>query len=94
LPPAGYNGSQYCNAAVDEMVAQSLVEPDAETRRAMWYEISEITNDELLHLTMFQQDRRHAINQNVCNYQFLARHMSDGKCKAHHPELEPLDSRW
>lgn len=70
LPPAGYNGSQYCNAEIDDMVTASLVEPDAETRQAMWHEISEITNTELLHLTMFQQDRRHAINQNVCNYQF------------------------
>ena len=70
LPPAGYNGSQYCNAEIDQMVAESLVEPDADTRQAMWHEISEITNDELLHLTLFQQDRRHAVSQSVCNYRF------------------------
>ena len=70
LPPAGFNGSQYCNAEVDEMVTQSLVEPNTETRQDLWHRISEITNDELLHLTMFQQDRRHAVNKNVCHYQF------------------------
>lgn len=68
--PEGYNGSQYCNPEVDEMVDQSLVEPDMETRRELWHTISEITNTELLHLTMFQQDRRHAVSKNVCNYQF------------------------
>ncbi|MBV7332068.1 ABC transporter substrate-binding protein [Chloroflexi bacterium TSY] len=70
LPPAGYNGSQYCNDEIDEMVSASLVEPDAEKRKQMWYEISEVTNDQLLHMTLFQQDRRHAISANVCNYQF------------------------
>ena len=84
LPPAGYNGSQYCNAEIDEMVAQSLVEPNAEVRQAMWHEISEITNDELLHLTLFQQDRRHAINKNVCNYQF--RQWTNIVWPARHPE--------
>lgn len=68
--PDGYNGSRYCNEEVDEMVQQSMVEPDLEERQRLWYDISEITNQELLHLTMFQQDRRHAINSDVCNYQF------------------------
>ncbi|MCB0114187.1 MAG: ABC transporter substrate-binding protein [Caldilineaceae bacterium] len=68
--PAGYNGSRYCNAQVDDLVMQSMVEPDPDTRKNMWYELSMITNEEVLHMTMFQQDRRHAINQNVCNYQF------------------------
>jgi peptide/nickel transport system substrate-binding protein len=68
--PAGFNGSRYCNAQVDDLIAQSMVEPDAELRKQMWYEISEITNDELLHMTMFQQDRRHAVSKDVCNYQF------------------------
>ena len=36
----------------------------------MWYDISEITHDEILHMTLFQQDRGHAINKNICNYQF------------------------
>lgn len=70
MPPEGFNGSQYCNEEVDEMVAASLIEPDADVRKQLWYEISEITNDEVLHMTLFQQDRRHAINKNVCNYQF------------------------
>ncbi|MBI1295027.1 hypothetical protein GC175_08720 [bacterium] len=68
--PAGFNGSRYCNAEVDEMVMQSLIEPDPDTRQQMWHELSLITNEEVLHMTMFQQDRRHAINKNVCNYQF------------------------
>jgi len=70
VPPAGLNASSYCNPEVDEKVQQAMVEPDAAARQQLWYEISEITNDELLHLTLFQQDRRHAINKNVCNYQF------------------------
>ena len=70
LPPQGFNGSQYCNEEIDELVEQSLVEPDEDKRKEIWYQISEITNDELLHLTLFQQDRRHAISNNVCNYQF------------------------
>ncbi|MEM7134004.1 MAG: ABC transporter substrate-binding protein [Chloroflexota bacterium] len=70
LPPSGFNGSQYCNDEIDEMVNASLVEPDTEKRQAMWYEISEITNDEILHMTLYQQDRRHAINKSACNYQF------------------------
>lgn len=68
--PTGYNGSRYCNEEVDEMVQASMTEPDLATRTEMWYEISEITNDELLHMPMFQQDRRYAISKNVCNYQF------------------------
>ncbi|MEZ4834909.1 MAG: hypothetical protein R2873_23470 [Caldilineaceae bacterium] len=55
---------------MDDLVMQSMVEPDPDTRKNMWYELSMITNEEVLHMTMFQQDRRHAINQNVCNYQF------------------------
>ncbi len=39
-------------------------------RQEMWWTISEITNEEILHMTLFQQDRGHAINKNVCNYQF------------------------
>jgi len=70
MPPQGFNGSQYCNEEVDEMVSASLIEPDGEKRKALWQEISEITSDEVLHMTLFQQDRRHAINKNVCNYQF------------------------
>jgi len=70
VPPAGVNVSAYCNADVDQMVDEAMVEPDAETRKEMWYAISEITNEELLHLTMFQQDRGHAVNKNICNYQF------------------------
>jgi len=70
LPPQGFNGSQYCNEQIDELVTQSLVEPDPEERKAMWYEISEITNDELLHMTLFQQDRRNAVSTDVCNYKF------------------------
>lgn len=70
VPPAGLNAASYCNAEVDEKVQQAMVEPDEATRQQLWYEISEITNEELLHLTLFQQDRRHAINKNVCNYQF------------------------
>jgi peptide/nickel transport system substrate-binding protein len=68
--PAGFNGSRYCNEEVDELIAQSMVEPDAEKRQQMWYELSEITNDELLHMTMFQQDRRIAISKDVCHFQF------------------------
>lgn len=70
MPPQGFNGSQYCNEAVDEMVSASLVEPDPAQRQELWHEISEITNDDLLHMTLFQQDRRHAISKKVCNYQF------------------------
>jgi len=70
VPPSGVNASAYCNAEIDEMVAASIVEPDAEKRKEMWYTISEITNNELLHMTLFQQDRGHAISQDVCNYQF------------------------
>ncbi len=70
MPPKGFNGSQYCNEEVDEMVSASLIEPDIEKRKALWHEISEITSEEVLHMTLFQQDRRHAINKNVCNYQF------------------------
>jgi peptide/nickel transport system substrate-binding protein len=70
MPPAGFNGSQYCNEEVDEMVNASLIEPDQAKRQELWYKISEITNDEVLHMTLFQQDRRHAISKNVCNYQF------------------------
>ncbi|MFZ1753852.1 MAG: ABC transporter substrate-binding protein, partial [Caldilineaceae bacterium] len=68
--PAGYNGSRYCNEKVDEMVQQSMVAPDPAERKRLWYELSEITNEEMLHLTMFQQDRRYAISSDVCNYQF------------------------
>jgi len=68
--PDGYNGSRYCNEDVDEKVQQSMVEPDLTERQNLWYEISEITNQELLHLTMFQQDRRYAISSDVCNFQF------------------------
>ena len=70
LPPSGFNGSQYCNEEIDEMVNASLIEPDPVKRQEMWYEISEITNEDLLHMTLYQQDRRHAVNANVCNYQF------------------------
>ncbi len=70
LFPAGYNGSRYCNKEYDELVAKSMVEPDVEKRREMWYRISEIANDELLHLTLFQQDRRYAVSKNVCNFRF------------------------
>lgn len=70
VPPAGVNASAYCNAEVDQMVQDAMVEPDAETRKQMWWTISEITNEELLHLTLFQQDRGHAVNKNICNYQF------------------------
>lgn len=70
LPPQGFNGSQYCNAEIDEKVSASLVEPDPEKRQQLWYEISEVTNEELLHMTLFQQDRRHAVSSKVCNYQF------------------------
>lgn len=70
VPPAGVNVSSYCNEEVDQLVADAMVEPDPETRQQLWHEISEITNDELLHMTLFQQDRGHAVNKNVCNYQF------------------------
>ena len=70
VPPAGVNASAYCNEEVDKLVADSIVEPDPMTRQAMWYTISEITNNELLHMTLFQQDRGHAVNKDVCNYQF------------------------
>ncbi len=70
VPPAGLNVSSYCNEEVDTKVQQAMVEPDEAAREALWHEISEITNDEVLHMTLFQQDRRHAINSNVCNYQF------------------------
>jgi peptide/nickel transport system substrate-binding protein len=70
VPPAGLNVSSYCNEEVDAKVQQAMVEPDEATRQQLWYEISQITNDEVLHMTLFQQDRRHAINKNVCNYQF------------------------
>lgn len=70
VPPAGVNVSSYCNEEVDQMVTDAMSEPDEATRQEMWYTISEITNDEMLHLTLFQQDRRQAVNANVCNYQF------------------------
>lgn len=70
VPPAGVNVSAYCNEEVDQLVADSNVEPDTEVRKEMWYTISEITNEELLHMTLFQQDRGHAVNKNICNYQF------------------------
>lgn len=70
VPPAGVNASAYCNPEVDQMVTDAMVEPDPAKRRAMWHTISEITNDELLHITLFQQDRGHAVNKDVCNYQF------------------------
>ena len=70
VPPAGVNGSAYCNEEVDQMVVDSIAETDPEVRKEMWYTISEITNEEVLHMTLFQQDRGHAINANVCNYQF------------------------
>lgn len=70
VPPAGVNASAYCNEEVDELVQASITEADPDARREMWYTISEITNEELLHMTLFQQDRGHAINENVCNYQF------------------------
>jgi peptide/nickel transport system substrate-binding protein len=70
VPPAGVNGSAYCNEEVDQMVVDSIAETDPEVRKEMWYTISEITNEEVLHMTLFQQDRGHAINENVCNYQF------------------------
>lgn len=70
VPPAGLNVSSYCNEEVDAKVQQAMVEPDEATRQALWHEISEITNDEVLHMTLFQQDRRHAVSKNVCNYQF------------------------
>lgn len=70
VPPAGVNGSAYCNEEVDQLVTDSISEPDAETRKEMWWKISEITNDEILHMTLFQQDRGHAINKDICNYQF------------------------
>ena len=70
VPPDGLNVSSYCNAEVDELVPQAISEPDEETRTGIWHQISEITNDEVLHMTLFQQDRRHAVNKNVCNYQF------------------------
>ncbi len=70
VPPAGVNASGYCNEEVDQMVTDSIVEPDPDARRELWYTISEITNEELLHLPLFQQDRGHAINRDVCNYQF------------------------
>jgi peptide/nickel transport system substrate-binding protein len=70
VPPAGVNASAYCNEEVDQMVTDSMVEVDPVKRQELWYKISEITNDELLHMTLFQQDRSHAINKNICNYQF------------------------
>ena len=70
VPPAGVNGSAYCNEEVDQLVTDSISEPDAEKRKEMWWKISEITNDEILHMTLFQQDRGHAIDKNICNYQF------------------------
>ena len=70
VPPAGVNGSAYCNEEVDQLVTDSISEPDAEKRKEMWWKISEITNDEILHMTLFQQDRGHAINKDICNYQF------------------------
>jgi peptide/nickel transport system substrate-binding protein len=70
VPPAGVNASAYCNEEVDQLVTDAISEADPEARKQMWYTISEITNEELLHLTLFQQDRGHAINANVCNYQF------------------------
>jgi ABC-type transport system substrate-binding protein len=70
VPPGGTNASAYCNEEVDELVEQAFVEANAATRQQLWHEISMITNEELLHLTLFQQDRRHAVDANVCNYQF------------------------
>jgi peptide/nickel transport system substrate-binding protein len=70
VPPGGTNASAYCNEEVDELVEQALAEADPATRQQLWHEISMITNEELLHLTLFQQDRRHAVDANVCNYQF------------------------
>lgn len=70
VPPNGLNVSAYCNEEVDRLVQEAMVEPNAEARKQLWYRISEITNEEMLHLTLFQQDRRHAISKNVCNYQF------------------------
>jgi ABC-type transport system substrate-binding protein len=69
-PPNGLNASSYCNAEVDELAAAAMIEPNEETRREMWYTISRIAHEESLHMTLFQQDRRHAIAENVCNYQF------------------------
>jgi len=63
-------GEAHCDEEVDEMVNASLVEPDPAKRQELWYEISKITNDAMLHMTLFQQDRRHAISKKVCNYQF------------------------
>ena len=64
------NQSDYCNEEVDQMAADSLVEADPDKRQALLWEISEITSDEILHMPLFQQDRGHAVNKNVCNYQF------------------------
>lgn len=84
VPPAGLNVSSYCNEEVDAKVQQAMVEPDPAARQQLWYEISEITNDEVLHMTLFQQDRRHAISKNVCNYQF--RQWSNIVWPERHPE--------
>ncbi|MEX1021455.1 MAG: ABC transporter substrate-binding protein [Litorilinea sp.] len=70
VPPAGLNASAYCNAEVDELASAAMVEADEATRQEMWHTISRISIEEVLHMTMFQQDRRHAVNENVCNYQF------------------------
>jgi peptide/nickel transport system substrate-binding protein len=70
IDPPGLNVSNYCNEEVDQMAVDAIAEADPEARKQMWYTISEITNDELLHLTLFQQDRGHPVNRNVCNYQF------------------------
>jgi peptide/nickel transport system substrate-binding protein len=70
VDPPGLNVSNYCNEEVDQMAVDAIAEPDAATRQEMWHTISEITNEELLHLTLFQQDRGHPVSRNVCNYQF------------------------
>jgi len=70
VPPNGLNVSSYCNEEVDQMVQEAMVEPDEAARQQLWHDISKITNEEVIQMTLFQQDRRHAVNKNVCNYQF------------------------
>jgi peptide/nickel transport system substrate-binding protein len=70
VDPPGLNVSNYCNEEVDQMAVDAISEADPEVRKETWYTVSEIVNDELLHLTLFQQDRSHPIDKDVCNYQF------------------------
>lgn len=66
--PSGRNTGHYCNEEFDSIVAQAIVEPDANVRLGLWHRATEIYADELGSLPMFQPIRYQAIRSNVCNY--------------------------